>query len=240
MKQLTNILFIDIETVSIQAEHSQLSDVMKEQWARKAVIYQSRKETVTDVVQLFEEKAAIFAEFGKVVCIGLGCFMQEKNETKFVMKYFVDHDEKSLLFKFLEALERYSSIHTSLSFCGHNIKEFDLPYLCRRMMIHGIELPKALQLHGIKPWENPHIDTLELWRFGDFKHYISLALLAEVLGIPSPKDDIDGSMVSGVYWNQKDLNRIGNYCLKDVSTTAKIYIKLKCIDFNDYEIEVLD
>lgn len=125
-----------------------------------------------------------------------------------------------------------------MQFCGHNIKEFDIPFLCRRMVIQGMQLPECLKLHGKKPWEVPHLDTLELWRFGDYKNYTSLSLLAEVLGIPSPKEDIDGSMVADVYWKQNDLKRISTYCLRDVYTTARVYLRLK--GMTDLEIRPHD
>jgi len=229
MEQLHNILFIDIETATGAPSFSHLSENMQEQWKRKAKILLARSEEDKDTAQFYEEKAAIFAEFGKVVCIGLGAYIKEEHDWKFVMKSITDDDEKILLNEFADAVSRFGSQRKQVVFCGHNIKEFDIPFLCRRMLIHGISLPKAMQLHGKKPWDVPHIDTLELWRFGDYKHYITLALLAEILGIPSPKDDIDGSMVSALYWKENDKTRIGTYCLKDVHTTAAIYLKLKNI-----------
>lgn len=229
MKQLANILFIDIETASVAATYQELSAGMQEQWAKKAQAFSNRNGADISPNDLYKEKAAIFAEFGRVVCVGIGCYVTEGSTTKFVMKVITDMDEKQLLQKFLESLHRFCEQHKQVHFCGHNIKEFDLPYLCRRLLIHGMKLPPLLNLSGVKPWDNPHIDTLELWRFGDYKHYISLALLSEILGIPSPKDDIDGSQVSAVFWEEKDIRRIGTYCLKDVYTTAQVFLKLKNI-----------
>jgi DNA polymerase elongation subunit (family B) len=126
-----------------------------------------------------------------------------------------------------------------MKFCGHNIKEFDLPFLCRRMIINGLSLAPALQLNNKKPWEITHIDTLELWKFGDYKNYTSLALLAEVLGIPSPKSDIDGSMVGKVYWEEKNTERIAQYCMQDVLTTAKVFLKLSGLQEMDMQVAYL-
>lgn len=230
MRNLEEILFIDIETATVTQAYDDLRPAMQEQWSRKTQSVSNRCNEEKEPSDFFQEKAAIFAEFGKVVCIGLGGYVKDGEGWKFIMKSITGDDEKILLTEFTESLERFSSLHKRAKFCGHNIKEFDVPFLCRRMLINGISLPPLMQLTGMRPWEIPHIDTLELWRFGDYKHYITLALLAEVLGIPSPKDDIDGSMVSTVYWNDRNLARISHYCLKDVFTTAKIYLKLKGIE----------
>jgi DNA polymerase elongation subunit (family B) len=151
------------------------------------------------------------------------------------LKSLVNDDEKILLKDFCEVVERFSKHYKDIRFCGHNIKEFDIPFLCRRMVINEIPLPVCMQVSGKKPWEVSHIDTLELWKFGDHKNFTSLSLLAAVLGIPSPKSDIDGSMVASVYWKDKDLARIGTYCIQDVLTSAKVYLKLKGI--TNLEIE---
>lgn len=239
MEHLENILFIDIETTTLTNKFSTLPEGLQQQWIRKSNVLLSRMNEDKEPDAFYEEKAGIFAEFGKVVCIGLGCYVKEDEGWKFMLKSLADDDEKILLNRFVQAIAKFSSLHKTVRFCGHNIREFDIPFLCRRMIIHGMDLPKPLQLHGMRPWEIPHIDTLELWRFGDYKHYTTLALLAEILGIPSPKDDIDGSMVSSIYWNENDLDRISAYCLKDVITTAKIYLRLKGITDVDAVIEYL-
>ena len=237
MEQFRHILFIDIETVSSVPRFDLLSTGMQEQWARKAK-YLKRSVEENKITEeennvpalLFEEKAGIFSEFAKVVCIGLGCLVESNGEWNVLLKSITDDDEKKLLIKFCETLSKFHDRFPNLQFCGHNIKEFDMPFLSRRMVIHGMQLPDCLQLHGKKPWEITHLDTLELWRFGDYKHFTSLALLAEVLGIPSPKDDIDGSMVSDVYWKENNPERIARYCLQDVYTTARVYFRLKGIN----------
>ena len=230
MEQLKHILFIDIETVPCVATYNLLNEEMQKQWDRKSRLFKSSNEENNVPALLFTEKAAIFSEFAKVVSIGIGCLVEKEGGWKMVLKALSDDDEKVLLNKFCEALTRFGETAKDLRFCGHNIKEFDIPFLCRRMIINGMQLPECMQIHGKKPWEVAHLDTLDLWKFGDHKHYTSLALLAAVLNIPSPKDDIDGSMVGDVYWNEHNLPRINRYCLQDVFTTAKIFLRLKGIN----------
>lgn len=226
-EQLKHILFIDIETVSGVSQFSELSEGMQLQWVRKARYLKPSTSETDDPAASFAEKAGIFSEFAKVVCIGIGCLVEKDGAWVIVLKALADDDEKVLLNKFCEAVSRFVERFPDLRFCGHNIREFDIPFLCRRMIIHNMPLPECMQLHGKKPWEVGHLDTLELWRFGDYKHYTSLALLAEVLGVPSSKDDMDGSMVGEVYWKERDLSRIARYCLQDVLTTARVFLRLR-------------
>ena len=225
-EHLKRILFIDIETASITQRWEELNENMQQLWAKKAKTIRTNNEEDAVPAKLFEEKAGIFSEFSKVVCISVGSLVFHENEWIFRLKSIADRDEKILLNNFLTILSRFEAANKEMKFCGHNIKEFDLPFLCRRMIINGIALPGPLQLNNKKPWEITHIDTLELWKFGDYKNYTSLALLAEVLGIPSPKSDIDGSMVGKVYWEEQNLERIAQYCMQDVLTTAKVYLHL--------------
>jgi len=226
MLNIEDILFIDIETATLKKDYISLPESLRMHWDKKSKILQSRSEEIIDEASYYKEKAAIYAEFGKVVCISLGCFMQEAGAWKFMLKSIADTEEKTLLKQFSESLEKFTLQHRSFKICGHNIKEFDIPFLCRRMIINQLPLPAALQLQNLKPWEVPHLDTLELWKFGDYKNFTSLALLADILNIPTPKDDIDGSMVSALFWEEGDLERISTYCMKDVFTTAKIYLRL--------------
>jgi uncharacterized protein YprB with RNaseH-like and TPR domain len=233
MEHIKNILFIDIETVPVTSDYELLSEVMQAEWIRKSKYLKTGNEITTDSASLFTEKAGVYSEFAQVVCIGIGSLVQQDEIWKLRLKAITNDNEKILLNSFSDILTRFEGHYPHFRFCGHNIREFDIPFLCRRMIINGLALHKSLQLNGKKSWEVQHLeDTLELWKFGDYKHYTSLALLAEVLGIPSPKDDMDGSMVGDVYWKQKDLERIGKYCLKDVLTTAKVYLKLKGIEIN--------
>ena len=227
MEQLKHILFIDIETAPCAGRYDDLSENLQLQWVRKTNFWKKNPDEETSPALLFSERAGIFSEFARVVCIGIGCLVESEGKWKMVLKALSDQDEKVLLNKFCAAISRFTEQFRDLQFCGHNIKEFDIPFLCRRMIIQGMQLPVCLQIHGKKPWEVTHLDTLELWRFGDFKHFTSLALLAEVLGIPSPKDDLDGSMVGDVFWKDGDLERINRYCLQDVYTTARVYLRLK-------------
>lgn len=218
---LSNLLFLDIETVRGHASFGDLDERMQKLWVKKTRFF---KEEMTED-EFYMDKAGIFAEFGKVVCISIGLFHLKGGDLHFRVKALINDDEKALL-------EEFKSIVTSkldertLQFVAHNGKEFDFPYLCRRMLINGIQLPYCLTFAGKKPWEIRHLDTMELWKFGDFKNFTSLDLLAATFGIPSPKDDIDGSQVSNVYYDDNDLERIGVYCNKDVVTTARVFLKL--------------
>jgi len=234
MEQIKGILFIDIETVPIEPEFNLLAEGMQAEWARKAKFVKSATEGTTDAAALFGERAGIFSEFAKVVCIGFGS-LHEDNGWKMRLKSLVNDNEKLLLKDFCEVITKFTAHYKDLVFCGHNIKEFDIPFLCRRMVINNVALPQCMNVAGKKPWEVSHIDTMEMWRFGDHKNFTSLSLLAEVLGIPSPKSDMDGSKVADVYWHEKNLARIGAYCLLDVLTSARVYLRLKGI--HNMEIE---
>ena len=227
MEYLKGILFVDIETVPTEPEFNLLSERMKAEWGRKAKFIKTGAEGNTEPAALFEERAGIFSEFAKVVCIGFGSLQEQEGEWKMRLKALTNDNEKVLLSDFCAVLSKFSKHFKEIRFCGHNIKEFDIPFLCRRMVINGIPLPDCLRVSGKKPWEVTHLDTLDMWKFGDHKNFTSLSLLAEVLGIPSPKSDLDGSMVAGVYWKDKDLARIGSYCLQDVLTSARVYLRLK-------------
>ncbi len=218
---LEHILFLDIETVPEQESFDVLSDEVKYLWADKTK-YQ-RKEEFTP--EEFYERAGIWAEFGKIVCISVGYFVFRGETRSFRTTSFYG-EEKQLLVDFKNLLEsHFNRPHHLL--CAHNGKEFDFPYIARRMIVHTIELPFKLNLFGKKPWEVPHLDTLDLWKFGDYKHYTSLKLLTNILGIPSPKDDIDGSQVRQVYYEEGDLDRIITYCEKDTVAVAQILLRLR-------------
>ena len=218
---LENILFLDLETVPEKASYAELSEEARELWELKTR-YQ-RKEEISP--EDFYERAGIWAEFGKVICISAGFFQGEGAQRRFRLRSFAG-EERDILEAFSQLLnDHYRSPRKLL--CAHNGKEFDFPYLARRILIHGLPLPDKLNLFGKKPWEVPHLDTMELWKFGDFKHYTSLRLMAHVLGIPSPKDDIDGSMVRDVYYEDNDLERIVQYCERDVVTVAQVFLRLK-------------
>ena len=179
-------------------------------------------------------RAAILAEFAKVVCISFGYFKKNNtnaaaNDYQLRIKSFCSEDEKEILSRFIETLNQLHNQNHQWIFAGHNIKEFDVPFLCRRMLVNGIAIPSCIDFQNMKPWDTPILDTLHLWRFGDYKHYTSLKLLAAVLGVPSPKDDIDGSQVGNVYWKEKALERIAIYCQKDVLTVANVILRFKGI-----------
>ncbi len=218
---LENILFLDIETVPEFRSYSEMSDEKKLLWEEKSK-YQ-RKDDFT--AEEFYERAGIWSEFGKIVCISAGFFNFKSGSRKFRVTSFKG-EEKKILLDFTDLLAEYFFQPYHL-LCAHNGKEFDFPYIARRMLIHNMRLPSKLDLFGKKPWEVPHLDTLELWKFGDYKHYTSLKLLTHVLGIPSPKEDIDGSMVRNVFYEKGEIDRIVEYCERDVVAIAQVMLKLR-------------
>lgn len=218
-RSITKLLFLDIETVPDTHSFTELSDELQDLFAAKTA-YQRKDEFSAAE---FYDRAGIWAEFGKIICISVGFFAQFEEQRAFRIKSFAGN-EKTLLLSFKKLLETHFSGSDHL-LCAHNGKEFDFPYLARRMIIHQIELPKKLNLFGKKPWEVPHLDTMELWKFGDYKHYTSLRLLANILNIPSPKDDIDGSEVARVYYEEKNLDKIIKYCEKDTITVAQLVLR---------------
>ena len=219
--QLDNILFLDIETVPEFENFTDLDDTKQELFDLKTK-YQ-RKDDFT--AEEFYDRAGIWAEFGKIICISVGYFTLKGDIRHFRVTSFFGEEIK-ILKDFSNLLNNHFSQPQHI-LCGHNAKEFDFPFIARRMIIHNIQIPQKLNLFGKKPWEVPHLDTLELWKFGDFKHYTSLKLLTNVLGIPSPKDDIDGSEVAQVYYVNKDIDRIVTYCEKDVIAVAQILLRLR-------------
>ncbi|MEJ2112457.1 MAG: 3'-5' exonuclease [Flavobacteriaceae bacterium] len=228
---LENILFLDIETVPEVEHFSDLNDEKQELWELKSQ-YQ-RKEEFT--AEEYYDRAGIWAEFGKIICISVGYFTFQDSSRQFRTTSFYG-DEVKILKDFKNLLISHFSQAKHL-LCAHNGKEFDFPYIARRMIIHNLELPYKLNLFGKKPWEVPHLDTLELWKFGDFKTYTSLKLLTSVLGIPSPKDDIDGSDVYRVYYQEHNIDKIIQYCEKDTIAVAQIFLRLRNDELlNDDEI----
>ena len=231
---LNDILFLDIETVPLHEQYSELSAETQMLWEEKTR-YQRKEEFSAEE---FYDRAGIWAEFGKIVCISVGYFSFQHQQRTFRVTSFTG-EEKNLLEDFSRLVNEHFSRPNKL-FCAHNGKEFDFPYISRRMIINGIEIPQKLQLFGKKPWEIPHLDTMEMWKFGDYKHYTSLKLLAHILGIPSPKDDIDGSEVRNVFYNEGDIDRIATYCEKDTITVAQILLRFRNDTLlNDDEILIL-
>lgn len=214
------ILFLDIETVSQVAEFADLDVKWQELWDEKSRF--SRGEEVS-AAEFYPQRAGIMAEFGKVICISCA-YLVDQGGRQLRVRSFAGDDERKLLADFAEMLERHFRQHL---LCAHNGKEFDFPYLARRMVVNEIKVPESLNTSGAKPWEIPHLDTMEMWKFGDRKNYTSLKLLTALFGIPTPKDDIDGSMVGEVYWQEKDLPRIVNYCQKDTIGLARLFLRME-------------
>lgn len=224
--KINDILFLDIETVPQEKDWNKVPEEIQTLFEKKTQ-YQ-RKDTIT--AEDFYERAGIWAEFGKIICISVGYFVDQNEKKQLRITSFFGDDEKKILLDFKRLLDKHFTKKNNI-LCAHNGKEFDFPFIARRMIIHHIMLPKKLNLFGKKPWEVPHLDTLELWKFGDYKHYTSLKLLTEILGVPSPKDDIDGSEVAKVYYEEQNLERIVNYCEKDTIAVAQILLR-----FNNQEL----
>ncbi len=222
---LTDLLFIDIETVPGTPHFQELPEEWKALWMGK--ISKTMPENYS-VEESYHDRAAILSEFGRVICISTGYFYTDTHgENCFKIKSIAGDNERELIQIFSTLVDKFLEKRPRFAFAGHNIKEFDIPYLCRRIMINQMKLPQYLDLSGMKPWETNLVDTLQLWKFGDFKNYVSLRLLAAALGIPSSKDDMDGSMVRSVYYEEKNLSRITVYCQKDVLTVANIILRFK-------------
>lgn len=217
---IKNVLFLDIETVAQVFEYDNLDPAVRSLWNSKFAYLEGGDTSPKDQYK----KAGVYAEFAKVVCITVGMFANKQ----FRLRSFAGHDEKMLLQEFADMLNSHFNREEHL-LCAHNGKEFDFPFMARRMLINGVRLPKLLDIAGKKPWEVKHLDTMELWKFGDYKSYTSLNLLASIFGIPTPKDDIQGSDVGRVYWQDNDLERIEKYCRKDVLTVAQLFCRFKCL-----------
>jgi len=230
-------LVLDIETVSGFQDYEELNERFKKQWDRKAAFLKNEDQLSSRA--LYYDRAAIYAEFGKVVCIAVGVFTRaDKSRSGLRVKGFAGHEEKSILEGFKDLVD-HKLDRDNLILCAHNGKEFDFPYLCRRYLVNAIQIPFVLQIGGKKPWEIPHVDTMEMWKFGDRKSYTSLDLLASLFGIDSSKEEMDGSMVNKVYYEDQDLKKIEDYCKQDVVVTANLYLKLngmEALEPNDIQI----
>lgn len=217
--KIEKVLFLDIETVPQYPTFDQVPEKLQQLWEHKAIKLKEKEEIT---VEKMYERAGIYSEFGKIICISVGFI--HNNQLR--IKSFANDNEEQLLKEFGEMLHNNFSKPGTL-LCAHNGKEFDFPYISRRMLINGIELPPLLDIAGKKPWDIQHLDTMELWKFGDYKNYTSLALLTAIFSIPTPKDDIDGSQVGQVYWQDNDLKRIVTYCQKDVVAIAQLLLRYK-------------
>lgn len=217
----SKILFFDIETVPLEYDFKNLDERGQDLWSKKTRFIQERESLSAEAVY---DRAGIYAEFAKVVCISMGVVLQKEGETQIRLKSIANEDESTLLNEFIDLLNSYYNT-PDFMFCAHNGKEFDIPFLCRRILIHGKKMPNMLNVSGKKPWEIKHLDTMELWKFGDFKNYTSLDLLTYAFKIPTPKDDMDGSQVAKVFYEDKNLDRIIDYCEKDVVATIQLFRK---------------
>jgi len=231
--KVEDVMFLDIETVPESSSFEHADSLKQNLWEKKSRQFRTSDQTAEDVY----ERAGIYSEFGKIICISVG-IIREKNPMNFRLKTFFGKDEKLLLSEFSGMLSKFSNSHKEALLCAHNGKEFDFPYIARRMIINRLIIPEILDNAGKKPWEIKLLDTMDLWKFGDYKNYTSLDLLTTVLGIPTPKDDIDGSQVAGIYYIEDNIQRIVKYCEKDVLAIARVllrFMNLPGIDENNIE-----
>ncbi len=237
ISNIKEILFIDIETVSARADYNDIDDRLQKQWVKKANFFKQEDKKPDE---LYKDKAAIYAEFGQIVCIGMGFLREKDDQLVLRLGEISGKDEKELLLKFANLLEEQFPKNQP-RLCAHNGFEFDFPYICRRMRVHGIPLPSSLSLLiNAKPWTNPHIDTMEMWKFGDRKHFTSLDLMATIFDVETSKSDIDGSMVSHVYHVEDNLPRITRYCIRDVEVLTRVFLKLAGLNLEISSVEYPD
>lgn len=220
--KINSVLFLDIETIPAWPVYDQMPEPFRKAWDKKSEYFRKDGKTAEEVFP----RTGIYAEFGKIICISCGLIVLKKGTKYFKYKSFAGDDEKTLLQDFIKVLNKFSQ-RTNALLCAHNGKEFDFPYLSRRILVNRLPLPKILDVAGRKPWEVNFLDTMELWKFGDYKNFTSLNLLSHLFNIPTPKDDIDGSMVADVYYKEKNLERIIRYCEKDVFTTAQLLLSYR-------------
>lgn len=228
--KLSNVLFLDIETVPIEKSFDELPEKLKYHWDKKSARFRDENESADDVFN----RAGIYSEFGKIICISVGVVHYSDQQKHFRIKSFFGDDEKELLSRFaglINKMEKNGEVYLA----AHNGKEFDFPFIARRMLVNSVKLPSVLDVPGKKPWEVKFIDTMELWKFGDYKHFTSLDLLTHIFDIPTPKDDIDGSMVGKVYWEDGDLERIVQYCEKDVLAVVQLFLRYRGEDLINQE-----
>lgn len=221
--KIKNILFLDIETVRAKEQFNDLTADFQKLWEEKTHLQKEKKLTPSEY---YIQKAGVMAEFSKIICISVGYLFTDEGEVRFRIKSFFGTNEKKILCDFTSLLNsKFNRQEHQL--CAHNGREFDFPFIARRTLINGLKLPKLLDISGKKPWEINHLDSMDLWRFGDYKNYTSLKLLAALFNIPPPKNDLDGSMVADVYYREKNMERIKNYCQKDTLTVAQILLRYK-------------
>jgi len=237
-KHLKNILFIDIETVSQESHIDLLDERIKKLWLKKAS-YLHNNDNLSDE-DFYLKRSSIYAEFGKIICIGIGgIFFDDNQEPTLRVKMIRGESEAEILEQFRAILEKHKAA-ANLMLCAHNGKEFDFPYICRRMLVNGITLPRILQVSGKKPWEINHIDTLDLWKFGDYKHFVPLDLLAILFDIPGSETEVSGELVNDLYYKENDKVKIERYCADQIIVLTQLYMKMNNWSLiNENNIEVL-
>jgi hypothetical protein len=218
-----DVLYLDIETVPQYSAYEKMPELLRKFWDKKSESF--RGEESPDEVY---GRAGIYAEFGRIICISAGVITQKRGERVYRVKSFYGEDERKLILSFNDMLDRFVS-YPGRCLCAHNGQEFDYPFIARRTLINGLRLPNILNMAGLKPWEMKEklLDTMQLWKFGDYRSYTSLGLMCTVFNIPTPKDDIDGSQVARVYYEEGDLERIARYCEKDTLAVGHLLLRFR-------------
>lgn len=229
---LRNVLFVDVETASAASDYHELEIRMQRLWDKKSLIYSAEGNYSTP--ELYYNKASLHAEFGKIIVISAAYFyLNDKQDLCLRVKAFDAPDERTLLEDFVELLKQKHFNSKALRLCAHNGKDFDFPYLSRRMLVNNIEIPDALDIMGKKPWEIQHLDTMDIWRFGERRETVSLETLAAIFGLPDYTAEMNNNQINDVYYKEKNLEKIASFSKKDVSITAQVYLKLNNIPLID-------
>ena len=227
-EDIHKLLFVDIETVGVDEDLDSLHHTnpkLSKVWEETGWDYFKRKYSEDSELssnQMFVKRAALLPEFGKIVCISVG-FIVPSGETKLDSFY---GDEKNILISTSELLNRVDKL--GFVICGHNVKNFDLPYIAKRMLINNIPVPKILPNYTIKPWESRVLDTKEVWGFNSFGGLSSLNLVCTSLGLETSKEgEVNGSNMHKYYYDSNNIEKIKNYCEEDVKCTINLVKKLK-------------
>ncbi len=238
VSELKQMVFIDIETIRGKKTYNDViteNPALDDYWQTKHTQIREKEPLsyghIEDSAEMYEKMAALYPEWGQIVCISIGQikFDEDGNPIKFTTKSFSGLYEKILLEEFNETASKIMSKYPRMQWVGHNIKGFDMPYIIKRSLINGVRVPNVFHLQKQKPWESQLIDTNDVWKFNGWNG-ARLGLLTEILNIPSPKQDMDGKMVSDVFWEDGDLNRISEYCEMDINATANVMLRISGMD----------
>lgn len=225
-EDLNNLLYFDVETAGKYESYEDLAlqnPRLAKLWEKRAKYFRANTLGMEEMgdSEIYSQKSGLEPEFGRVVCVSFGVWDGENHR----LTSFYGDNEQEILEKTAKIFS--NAVSKGMKICGHNIKMFDVPFLGKKMIFSGIDVPQNLLLWDKKPWEVPILDTAEFFSFGSWSHkFLGLDLLACSLGIESPKEDIDGSQVHNTFWGEKNYERIMEYCEKDVLTVMDVLKKV--------------